>query len=362
LTVKHCLSSYPSRQMQSRRTLIKNAGILASLSLVPSAHANLVDQPNAPKARIRPPRLKENDVIGLVTPAGPIVKRQLEETIGKLASLGLRAYHTESVLSQYGYFAGSDQERADDLMHMFTSQNVDGILCVRGGYGAIRILDLLDFGQIKQNPKVFIGYSDITALLCSIYEQAGLVTFHGPLGISPFNGFSVDSFKRVLMNAEPQHTYPYEREENTGDNPEFDAYTINGGKAEGELIGGNISVLDSMIGSKYEPNFENRIVYLEEIDEKTYRVDKMLVHLLQATDLKKAAGIVMGVFNNCSVNDEPRLTLKEAITDLLKPLDIPISYGMSFGHIDKTVTIPTGVRSRMNADRNRLRLLERAVS
>jgi muramoyltetrapeptide carboxypeptidase len=355
LTIRRRLSSYTDRQMKSRRTFIKNASILTTLSLVPfsSSRAKIVDQPSAPKTRIFPGRLKENHVIGLVTPAGPIVKRQLEETIGKLGGLGFKTYHTESVLSRHGYFAGPDQERADDLMHMFTSQNVDGILCVRGGYGAIRILDLLDFEQIKRNPKVFIGYSDITALLTSIYEQTGLITFHGPLGISPFNEFSVNSFKQVLMNAENQYMYPYEREENTRDNPEFETYTINGGKAEGELIGGKISVLDSMIGSKYEPNFENKIVYLEEIDEKTYRVDKMLVHLLQATNLKKAAGIVMGVFNNCSINDEPRLTLKEAITDLLKPLDIPISYGMSFGHIDKTVTIPTGIRSRMNADRNR---------
>jgi len=154
----------------------------------------------------------------------------------------------------------------------------------------------------------------------------------------------------------------FKREENTENNPEFDAYTINSGKAEGELIGGNISVLDSMIGSKYEADFENKIVYLEEIEEKTYRVDKMLYHLLYATNLKKAIGIVMGVFSNCNINDEPRLTLKEAIIDLFKPLDIPISYGLPFGHIDTIVTIPNGIKARMNADKNTLRLLEKAVS
>ncbi len=120
--------------------------------------------------------------------------------------------------------------------------------------------------------------------------------------------------------------------------------------------------MDSMIGSKYEADFENKIVYLEEIEEKTYRVDKMLYHLLYATNLKKAAGIVMGVFSNCNINDEPRLTLKEAITDLLKPLDIPVSYGFPFGHIDTIVTIPNGIKAKMNADRNTLKLLEKAVS
>lgn len=349
--------------MQSRRVFIRNTSLLTGLSLVPfsSSLANLAGKMNVPQTRLFPKRLKAGDVIGLVTPAGPIVKKQLEETISKMAGLGFKTYHTDSVLSQYGYFAGPDQERADELMHMFTNPNVDGILCVRGGYGAIRILDLLDFEQIKQHPKVFVGYSDITALLSAIYEQTGLITFHGPMGISPFNEFTLNSFKKVLMNPEDHYTYPYAREENTGDNPEFDTYAVNAGEAVGELIGGNISVLDSMIGSQYEPDFADRIVYLEEIDEKTYRVDKMLVHLLQATNLKKAAGIIMGVFHNCNINDEPRLTLREALTDLLKPLAMPCSYGMSFGHIDTIVTIPTGIKARMNADRNRLELLEKAV-
>ncbi len=234
-------------------------------------------------------------------------------------------------------------------------------MCIRGGYGSIRILDILDFELIEQNPKVLIGYSDITALLSSIYEQTGLITFYGPLGISEFNDFTVKSLKKIVMNPVNNYKYPYKREDNTGENPEFDIYTINGGKAEGELIGGNISVLDSMIGSRFETNFNNKIVYLEETEEKTYRVDKMLVHLLQATNLKKAAGIVMGAFNECNINDEPRLTLKEAIGDLLKPLDIPVSYGLSFGHIDTMLTIPNGIMARMNADRNTLKLLEKAV-
>ncbi len=318
-------------------------------------------QKRVQRPRIFPERLKKGGTIGLITPGGPIDKNQLGETIEKLENEGFKTYHTSSVLSQYGYFAGSDRERADDLMHMFTNEEVDGILCVRGGYGSIRILDLLDFEQIKQHPKVFIGYSDITALITSIYEQTGLITFHGPLGISPFNEFTQKSFTKVVMNPVNHYKYRYKREDDTVGNPEFDIYTISGGKAEGELIGGNLSVLDSMIGSKFEPDFENKVVYLEEIEEKTYRVDKMLVHLLQATNLKKAAGIVMGVFSKCNVNDQPRLTLREAIGDLFEPLGIPVSYGLSFGHIDTMVTIPTGIHARMNADKNTLRLLEKAV-
>lgn len=350
--------------MLSRRKFIKNTSALTALSLVPFtvSMAGSKGEVSELNQRIFPKRLKEGDMIGLITPGGPIEEEQLEKTIKKLKILGFNTYYEDSVLSQYGYFAGTDRERADELMHMFVNDDVDGILCVRGGYGSIRILDLLDFEQIKQNPKVFMGYSDITALLTSIYEQTGLITFHGPLGISPFNEFTLKSFKKIVMNPGNHYKYPYEREENTEDNPEFDVYTINGGKAEGELIGGNISVLDSMIGSKYEADFENKIVYLEEIEEKTYRVDKMLYHLLYATNLKKAAGIIMGVFSKCNINDEPRLTLKEAITDLLKPLGIPVAYGLAFGHIDTIVTIPNGVKARMNADKNTLKLLEKAVS
>lgn len=353
--------------MLNRRSFVRKSGALAALSMGSytgltaglNTGTELEDAPK--KERVLPQRLKRGDLIGLVTPGGPIHKEQLDETIVKLENLGFRTYFEDSVLSEYGYFAGPDQERADELMHMFTREEVDAIWCVRGGYGSIRILNLLDFEKIELNPKVFIGYSDITALLTSVYEQTGLVTYHGPLGISDFNDFSLKSLEKVILDPGKHYRYPYEREDETGDNPEFDRYTIHGGKAEGELIGGNISVLDSMIGSKFEPNFENRIVYLEEVEEKTYRVDKMLFHLLEATNLKKAAGIVMGVMGDCNINDEPRLTLKEAIGDLLEPLEFPVSYGLSFGHIKKMVTIPNGIRARMNAERNSITLLERAV-
>lgn len=316
---------------------------------------------NQQHSRILPKRLKRGDLIGLVTPGSPVTEEQLADTISKLEGLGFRTTHNDSVLSQYGYFAGRDRERADELMEMFNRKDVDGIWCVRGGYGSIRILELLDYEQIRINPKVFIGYSDITALISAIYEQTGLVTFHGPVGISDFNRFSLKSIEKVLMDPLESYKYPYKREKETRGNPEFDRYTLVGGVVEGEMIGGNISVLDSMIGSRFEPDFENKIVYLEEIEEKTYRVDKMVFHLLSGTNLKKAAGIVLGVMGDCNINDEPRLTLRVALDDLLKPLAIPVSYGFPFGHIKRMVTIPTGIRAVFDADRNSLKLLEPTV-
>lgn len=346
--------------LNRRKFIISSTATAAGLALLP--FSNSIAQFSHSKTRTIPKRLEKGDVIGLITPGGPITKEQLDECIQQLEDLGFKTYYEETVLSEYGYFAGKDQERAEELMSMFANKNVDAILCVRGGYGSIRILDLLNFNLIRNNPKVFMGYSDITALNCSIFDQTGLVTYHGPLGISPFNDFTFESFQQVVMNPRRRYSFPYRREENSADNTEFDLYTITGGKADGKLIGGNISVLDSMIGSKYEVDFENKIVFLEEIGEKTYRVDKMLFHLLSATNLKKAAGIVLGVFSECNINDEPRLSLRDALQDLLQPLDMPIFYGMSFGHIDTILTIPTGIKAKMDADKHSLKLMEKAVS
>ncbi len=312
-------------------------------------------------SKILPPRLKKNDVIGLVTPSSSIKSEQLDETIIKLEGLGYRVYYNNSVLDEYGYYAGKDSDRAEEIMHMFSNNEVDAILCVRGGYGAIRILDLIDYDIISSNPKLFMGYSDITALHAAIYKRTGLVSFHSPMGVSDFNSFAITSFNNVVVEPKDHYSYGYQREEKTDDNTEFDRYTINKGIAEGELAGGNISVLDSIIGTDYEPDFKGKIVYLEEIEEKTYKVDKMLFHLLSSTNLKQAAGIVLGVFKDCNINDEPRISLKQALNDLFTPLNIPVSYGLSFGHIDYKITIPFGIRGKMNANNNSLELLEKAV-
>ena len=311
--------------------------------------------------RILPKRLEKGSLIGLVTPGSSVTQEELGACIEKLEGMGFRTTFEESVLSEYGYFAGPDQERADELMGMFNNQEVDGIWCVRGGYGSIRILDLLDYDLILENPKVLVGYSDITAILTAIYQKTGLVTFHGPVGTSDFNPFAKRSLRKVLMDPREEYKYPYKREKESRDNPEYDRYSLHGGTAEGLLIGGNISVLDSVIGTPFEPDFKGKLAYLEDVGEKTYRIDKMVFHLLSGTNLKEAAGIVMGVFDECNVNELPTLSLKQALDDLLIPLGIPVSYGLSFGHIKRQVTIPTGIRARLDADKNAFSLLEAAV-
>lgn len=347
--------------MTDRRSFLKKGGALAAMTLASASGLKAGNLSGTRPERIIPRRLKKGDLIGLVTPGSSVNEEELNEFIIKLEDLGFRTTFNDSVLSEYGYFAGKDQERAHELMDMFTRDDVDAIWCVRGGYGSIRILDLLDYEQIRKHPKVFMGYSDITALHTAIYQETGLVTFHGPVGTSDFNRFSLKSMRKVLMEPGEEYKYPYKREKGSRGNPEFDRYTLHGGKAEGILTGGNVSVLDSIIGTRFEPDFENKIVYLEDIGEKTYRIDKMVFHLLSGTNLKNAAGIVMGVFGDCNVNEAPALSLKEALDDLLVPLGIPVSYGLSFGHIKRMVTIPTGIRASMDADKNSFSLLEAAV-
>jgi len=199
--------------MTDRRTFLKKSAALAAMTLASASglRASGLKAPGIQAERILPRRLKKGDLIGLVTPGSSVTEKQLADCITKLQEMGFRTTYNSSVLSEYGYFAGKDQERADELMEMFTREDVDAIWCVRGGYGSIRILDLLDYEQIKKNPKVFIGYSDITALLTAIYQETGLVTFHGPVGISDFNRFSLKSMTNVLMEADREYKYPYKR-------------------------------------------------------------------------------------------------------------------------------------------------------
>lgn len=308
------------------------------------------------KRMIIPQVIKKGSTIGLVAPSFAITEEQLKISIQHLEDIGFKVNYSEHILSNYGYFANTDQQRADDLMEKFADKQINAIMCVRGGYGCSRISQIIDYKIIKENPKPFIGYSDITFLQNAILKKTGLVTFHGLTGVCDYNSFSIKSLMNVLTQPLSNYIFPYKREKDTESLPEFDKYTINKGKASGILIGGNLSVLVSMIGTDFEPDFKNKLVFIEDIDERTYRIDRMLTHLIQATNLKKSAGIIFGVFKNCSEKKTPRFSLKESIEGLIKPLEIPSSYGLSFGHIKNKITIPIGLKANFDADRKELQL------
>ncbi|MCD6557307.1 MAG: LD-carboxypeptidase [Bacteroidales bacterium] len=351
--------------MIDRKKFIKQIGLLSGFTLLSSTNLFAFNSSQTSSINLRkriPKKLKKGATFGLITPSGVITKKQLEETVKEIESLGYKAYYKASILSEFGYLAGTDEERSDELIHMFENPDVDAILCVRGGYGAIRILDLIDYNIIKKNPKIFIGYSDITALITAFYLKSGLVSYHGPVGISTFNEFSLKSLFNIISKTKSTHLYSYEREPETDNNSEFDFFTINNGKASGELIGGNMSVLVSMIGGKFEPEFKGKIVYLEEIDEKTYKIDKMLTQLIYSTDLKEASGIIFGIFSGCDNNEEPTFLLKELLIQIITPLKIPVVYGFPFGHVKNKITLPTGIKAELNADTKTLKLIEKTVN
>jgi len=309
-----------------------------------------------PSKIIKPHRLKQGDTIALVTPGSFITEEQLQSSVQNLENLGLRVQFSENIIDRNGYLAGVDEKRAQELNNAFSDKNIKGIVCARGGYGCMRILDLLDYKSIKRNPKVFIGFSDITALLFSIFRNTGLVVFHGPMGISEFNGFTSKSFVEMLM--EPKMTIKIPIPNSLIE--EF--LEISKGKVEGELIGGNLSILTSLTGSKYDLDYSGKILFIEEIGELPYRIDRMLTHLLFSGKLKHLSGIILGNFWDCerdSVNKS--FTLSDILKDRLSNLEIPVAYGYPFGHIENNCTLPFGVKSNFNTEDKTISLLESPI-
>ncbi|MBI9070907.1 MAG: LD-carboxypeptidase [Melioribacteraceae bacterium] len=344
-----------------RKTFLKTAGSVLALSTIPT---NIFSEtlPN----KIKPKRLKKGDTIGLVSPGSFITEDSLEEAIESLELLGYKVKYTNRILNKYGYLGGKDKDRADDINEMFERKDIDAVVCVRGGYGCARMLDYVDYDLIKNNPKIIVGYSDITALLYAITAKTGLVTFHGPVGISTFNEFSVSYFNEVLINANSNLELLSVVEEGKEDNNEYQIIKITEGTAEGELVGGNLSIIVTMIGTEYDIDSKGKLVFLEEIGEEPYRVDRMLTHMIQAGKFKDAAGIVLGVFRNCDPDkDDPEfedsLSLIQVLEDRLGSLGIPVIYGLSFGHISNKFTLPFGIKARLNVSQEKLTLIESAV-
>jgi len=313
---------------------------------------------------IKPKRLKSGDTIALVAPGSYISKEELDDSIKKIVGLGFNAVYSEKILNQNGYFSGTDNIRAEDLMEKFEDKNVNGIMCVRGGYGCARILPLLDYKSIKKNPKVLIGYSDVTALMYGIFNKTGLITFHGPVATSTFNDFSVKNFYSVLTD----NIYPIKfsnATEELDENP-YGVVSIVKGKAKGKLIGGNLSIMVSLIGTDFDISYDNSIIFIEEVGEEPYRIDRMLTQLIQTKKFDKASGIMMGIFRKCEPKTEnpsfdKSFTLIEVLTDRLSKLQIPVIYGMSFGHIKNKFTIPFGSNAILDTEEQTFSLIESPV-
>ncbi|HAZ43096.1 MAG TPA: LD-carboxypeptidase [Cyanobacteria bacterium UBA11369] len=332
-----------------RRKLIKTLGVAAIASQLPISRAI------ASRSTIKPPRLKPGDTVGLIAPAGIVEPESIEPITQKLATLGLQVKLGTHLLDRYGYLAGKDSDRAADVNAMFADKSVQAILAMRGGWGCNRILPLLDYKLIRTNPKIIMGLSDITALLLAIYAKTNVITFHSLTGTSSWNEFSLDYLRRILFNGE---AVTMQNPTNTDNRVE----TIKGGKARGKLIGGNLSVLAAMVGSSYLPKWQQNILFLEDIREEVYRVDRLLTQLELAGILPQISGFVFGNCRECDPEEPDKsLTLMQVLQDRILPLGIPAWYGSAIGHIPDKFTLPIGAEVEIDATAGTIKMLETAV-
>lgn len=306
-------------------------------------------------------KLKFGDTLGFIAPSGAVrTEGAIERAIKETERMGFKVKLGESAGQKYGYLSGTDEVRARDINAMFADDEVDAIVCLRGGYGAMRILDQLDYEMIARHPKIFMGFSDITALHIALLNKCDLATFHGPMAAanwagSPLDAISRESMYRALMNAEP-----------VGElcNPEgYPKQTVNPGQAEGQLVGGNLMLIASSLGTPWEIDTRGRIIFIEEVGERTYCVDRMLTQLRLAGKFNDCAGVVFGDFADCPIEyPEFGLTLEEIIRDVVAPSGKPIFTGLRCGHCTPKLTLPFGVKCRMDADKCTLTVLESAVT
>jgi muramoyltetrapeptide carboxypeptidase len=313
----------------------------------------------------KPQRLAAGNTVGLVAPAGPAADDEsVRFSIELLESFGFRVRPGNHVFERNQYLAGEDRDRAADVNAMFADDDIDAIFTLRGGYGTQRMLSYLDFDVIASNPKVFIGSSDITGILIAMHEKAGLVGFHGPSAGGNYSDYALAEFRKVLWEpaprtrigqAPPVATGPGRVERNNR------VTRFAGGRARGRLIGGNLTLVSTLMGTPYEPDFRDRIVFLEDVNEAPYRIDRMLTQLWLAGKLQHAAGIAFGKFTKTE-DDGNTFSIEEIIRQRCADLDIPVVSGLMIGHIADKTTVPMGIEAELDADAGTLELLEPAVT
>ena len=319
----------------------------------------------APAPRlVKPPRLKQGDLVGLVAPGGVVDDAIIQTCVRNLETLGFRVKPSANLRAAYGGYAGTVRQRLEDLHGMFRDREVAAVWAARGGSGCPQLLPHLDYRLLRAHPKALIGYSDITALHLGILRHAGLVTFHGPVAWTSVSDFTTAAMRAALMEPQARTVLALSEEHlrRAETQPQFVPRTYREGVAEGRLVGGNLSVLSALVGTPYMPDAKGALLFIEEVGEAPHRIDRMLEQLRQAGVLTRAAGIVLGVFHNCEPKDrDAALTLAETLEHQLSKVDVPAVYGYSFGHVTHQYTLPVGVRARLDTAGRTVTLLEAAV-
>jgi muramoyltetrapeptide carboxypeptidase len=317
------------------------------------------------KPLIRPPKLVPGSRIALIAPAGPLLEKDdLTRAEALCRALGYEPVLGRNAYSQHGYLAGTDDERLSDLNQALQDPSLAAVWCIRGGYGVTRLLERVDYAAMARAPKVLIGFSDITALLNAVTRAAGVVTFHGPVARASMPAFSRAHFELVLTRSDfsgrlgrlqdpPDVLIPRDSR----------IVTLRGGAAEGPLAGGNLTLLQSLIGTPWFPDLSGAILFLEDVGEQLYRVDRVLAQLRAIGALQRLAGIIVGRFTDLDrAGQDGALGFDQVLATYFGPLNIPVAYGFPIGHIDAQWTLPLGIRARLDADAGEVDLLEPAVA
>lgn len=290
--------------------------------------------------------MKKGDTIGLIAPSSGVGFENVEPCANAMRELGFDVVVGESCYAQHGYLSGTDSVRARDINKMFKNKRIDGVFCIRGGYGAQRLLRLIDFENIKENPKFFCGYSDITALHIAINQRCGLVTYHTPMPLKISLGlddYTMDFYKRCLFDGLAGELK----------NPEGQPLKrLVGGKCEGVLTGGNLSLIATSIGTEHEIDTRGKIIFIEEVDEEPYKIDRMLLQMKLAGKFRDCRGIIFGAFTNCvSRSYEDSLSLAQIFKELIVPEGKPAVCGLACGHCLPTMSLPMGGKIELNSDK-----------
>ena len=344
-----------SGTMLSRRSAIGGiGGLAAALALAPA--------PAATPSSGKPARLRPGDTVGLIEPAGfSDGETQIEAVKYTVAGMGLVPKVAPHVGSRYGYLAGTDEERAADINAMFADPDVKAVFAVRGGWGCARLLPLLNWDVIRANPKLLIGFSDVTALHLAFAARAGFPSIHAPNAANSWAKTSWESFWRLAFAGEtPVFEPPAVQDTDPAAQERRNFTTVRSGKARGRLIGGNLSVLSALVGTPWLPDFDSAILFLEDVGEAEYRIDRMLSQLALAGILGKVAGVVFGQCTRCTagVTDYTGFTVPQLLEQYLAPLGVPAFGGAQIGHIANQLSLPVGVSAEIDADAGTIRILE----
>ena len=336
-----------------RRNFIKNNSVLLTTTVFPAIIAS-----NKKPKKVKPPRLKKGDTVAMITPGSFLDDEGLEKAVKNAEGLGCKVVLSKNIRKQYGFIAGTDEQRLEDLHWAFSDKKINAVWCARGGYGCSRLLPKINYNLIKKNPKILIGFSDVTALINAIYFKTGLITFHGPVAASEFTDFTKKHLEAVLMEGKERHEINLPTDEELIEKP----IKLNAKKIKGELAGGNLSLLAAMAGTPYAVDFNNKIALIEDIGEKPYRIDRMLTQLRQACNLNKACGIALGDFSDCDSDKENSLTLEQTLKDRLTFNGVPVGYRFPFGHTSNHCTLPIGIKVELDVENDKIILLESAVA